>query len=71
MTEGGMYVIRKDLPNGQRSFKTYEGWAHIRKGVALDLSGVIRFTSNEAKASNLGDHEQFVWFGCYNEIEPS
>lgn len=64
-----MYLIRKDTPNGQRMFKTYDGWVRVRKGVALDLSDVMRFTRGEAIPSNLRTHESFVWFGCYRALK--
>ena len=64
-----MYAIRKTLPNGSIGFKTFEGWVRVQKDIALDLSDVMRFTSGEAKATNLSKHEQFVWFGCYKGLE--
>jgi len=62
-----MYIVRKTLPNNQVGFKTYDGWVRVstKRGEALDLTDVIRFTKGEAKDSNLGQHESFVWYGCY------
>lgn len=60
-----MYIVRKQLPNHQLGFKTYDGWTRVKRGEALDLTGVMRFTKGEAKASNLRTHESFVWYGCY------
>ncbi len=64
-----MYIVRKTLPNGQLGFKTYEGWAWFTKGQPLDLKDAQRFTISEAKQENLKKHEEFVWFGCYKEID--
>lgn len=66
-----MYVIRKMDRNNNPHFKTYDGWTEYNEGMSLDLSDVLRFTSNERKANEhrLNRHEQFVWFGCYKELE--
>ena len=60
-----MYIIRKDLPNGHRSFKTHDGWVQVKDNEALDLSDAILFTKREAIPSNLRTHESFVWYGSY------
>jgi len=63
-----MYAIRKTLPNGSVGFRTHEGWTRVKKGEALDLKDVVRFTAREAKACNLERHEEFIWFGCYRRL---
>lgn len=66
-----MYVIRKYDRNNNPHFKTYDGWTEYSDDVSIDLSNVLRFTSNERKLNEarLNRHEQFVWFGCYKELE--
>lgn len=64
-----MYIIRKTLPNGQRGFKTHDGWVRVKKRVALDLSDVIRFTEREKELNELPLGSEFVYFGCYKELE--
>ena len=62
-----MYIIRRDKGK-TRSFLTYDGWLNVGTE-ALDLSNAIRFTSGEAKQSNLGKHESFVYYGCYDGMQ--
>jgi len=61
-----MYIIRKNVPHVGYAFKTYDGWARVKKDEVLDLSDVMRFTKGEAKPSNCRTYEEFVWFGCYH-----
>jgi hypothetical protein len=63
-----MYIVRKTNTNGDRFFKTYDGWVPVVKGEALDLSDVQRFTKREALDLNiLPKGEEFIWFGCYKK----
>ena len=66
-----MYVIRKYDRNNKPHFKTYDGWTEYNEGLSIDLSDVLRFTATERELNQhlLNRHEQFVWFGCYKELE--
>ena len=68
-----MYIVRKMDRNNKPHFKTYDGWTEYNEGESIDLTDVLRFTVTEAATitlkKQLGRHEQFVWFGCYKELE--
>ena len=66
-----MYIVRKMDRNNKPHFKTYDGWTEYNEGESIDLTDVLRFTSNERERNEarLNRHEQFVWFGCYKELE--
>lgn len=66
-----MYVIRRTNRNDKPQFKTFDGWTVYDEGLSIDLNDVMRFTSNERKLNEhkLRSNEQFVWFGCYKELE--
>lgn len=67
-----MYIVRRKISATKLAFKTYEGWAEFDANVVgdvLDLSDVIRFTSNEAHLNVLPNGEDWVEFGCYKELK--
>ena len=64
-----MYIIRKTDKKGRRSFKTADGWVRVREDESLDLSEVIRFTQVEKELNELPLGSEWVWFGCYKELE--
>lgn len=56
-----MYILK----DSKRGFRTFDSWAPIVKGVALELGDVARFTKREAELNVLKEGQTWVWFGCY------